>query len=224
MSRVGCRYGGLWTAFAPPSCSALASPRLTPRCSAPRLRLASRPPLRQHRRLSCCHAAPRSPYLAWRHAAQPYRPRLARRPPLRRLSLRHARLASLGAALLSTIAFALHVGSALAAAAVFAPPRYSALASHRLTPRYSAPLPSPRTSAAASAASYGGFGGLRTAALRRARLALLGAALLSPVAFASRVGRRLGGSGRFHCAALALPRLAPRCSAPLPSPCTSASA
>ena len=103
-------------------------------------------------------AAPRFPRFTGRRTAQPRRLCLVRRPPLRRLwrlSLRRARLASLGAALLGTITFASRVGR-----------------------------------------RYDGFGGLRAAALRCARLCLAhrlplrrlwrlsldSAALLSPIA------------------------------------------
>ena len=182
-SRVGCRYGGLGSPHAAallrarlaslgaiPGCTALASLRLAPRWSAP------------------------SP------------------------SIRASAAASV-------------------AWAAFAPPRCAALASSRLAPRCSASSPSPRPSAAASD-GLGGlcaaallraflvFTGRRTAqprrlclvrrpplrrlwrlSLRRARLASLNAALLGTITFASRVGRRYDGFGGLRAAALRCARL-----------------
>ena len=208
---------------------------------------APRRPLRRLRRLSRRRAAPRSPRLAWHRFAQLHR-LVASRVGCRyggfggfhAAALRRDRRASLNAAPLSTVAFALRVSFGFGGFGVF---RAAALASPRLAPRCSAPSPSSRASATASAASAAFLLPLcaalasprswrhtarhhrlrllrrpprrrlwqlprRRAAPRSPRLAV-DAALLSSLTFASRVGRRFGGFGGFHAAALRRDRLAP---------------
>ena len=80
-------------------------------------------------------------------------------------------------------------------------PGGAALASLRLDrPRCSAP--SRFVLARHAALRLGGCGGFRVAALLRARLASLGAALLGTISFALRAGRRFGGFGGVRAAAL----------------------
>jgi len=92
----------------------------------------------------------------------------------------------------------------------------------RLTPRCSAPPPSPRDG------RFGGCGNFRVAALRRARLASLGTALPSSIALSPRASAAAtAASAAFtppRCAATAAPRLTPHRSVPSRSPCASASA
>ena len=118
--------------------------------------------------LTCCRAAPR---LAWRCAAQPCHLRLACRPPprrLQRLSLRLARLASLGAALLSTIAFVSRVDLRYGGLGGF---RVGALRRACLA-SLSAALLSPLAFASRVGCRYGGLGGFHAAALLCACLRL----------------------------------------------------
>jgi len=215
-----------------PGGAALASLRLAPRCSAPS---ASPCAPAAASAASAAFTPPRcSALLSTLALASRVGCRYGGLGSLHAAALLRARLASLGAipgcAALAPLRLAprwsapspsIRASAAASVAwAAFAPPRCAALASSRLAPRCSASSPSPRPSAAAS----GGLGGLCAAALLRAFLVLRGAALLSPVAFASYVGRRFGGFGGFRCAALASPRLAPRSSAPSPSPRASAAA
>ena len=156
-SRVGCHYGGL---------GGFRAAALLHAC----LRLAHRLPLWRPSRLSRRRAAPRSPRLAWRRAAQHHLLRLSRRLPprqLRRLLRRRAAPRS---------------------------PRFAG-----------ATLPSTTASAPRLGLRFGNFGGFLAAALRRTRLASLGAAQLSTLAFVSRVGCRYGGCvcAAPRCAALA---------------------
>ena len=215
-----------------PGGAALASLRLAPRCSAPS---ASPCAPAAASAASAAFTPPRcSALLSTLALASRVGCRYGGLGSLHAAALLRARLASLGAipgcAALASLRLAprwsapspsIRASAAASVAwAASAPPRCAALASSRLAPRCSASSPSPRPSAAAS----GGLGDLCAAALLRAFLVLRGAALLSPVAFASYVGRRFGGFGGFRCAALASPRLAPRSSAPSPSPRASAAA
>lgn len=99
---------------------------------------------------------------------------------------RRARLASLGVALLSTLAFVSHAGCRPGDFSGF---RVAALLRARLASLGAALL---STIAFASRVDlrFGSCGGFRAAALLRARLTPLGAALLSTLAFASRAGCR----------------------------------
>ena len=144
-------------------------------------------------------------------------------------ALRRACRAPLGAALLSSLTFALRVGCHFGGFGGF---RATALRRDRLTSLGAAPPSSLRLTPRCSApASLGAALLSRTAfaprrlplrrlrrlsglrALFRARLASLGAALLSPIAFTLRVGCRFGGFGGFRCAATVSSRLAPHRSA-----------
>ena len=85
------------------------------------------------------------------------------------------------------------------------PPRLRRRAAPR-SPRFAgATLPSTTASAPRLGLRFGNFGGFLAAALRRTRLASLGAAQLSTLAFVSRVGCRYGGCvcAAPRCAALA---------------------
>ena len=193
-----------------PGGAALASLRLAPRCSAPS---ASPCAPAAASAASAAFTPPRcSALLSTLALASRVGCRYGGLGSLHAAALLCARLASLGAipgcAALASLRLAprwsapspsIRASAAASAAwAAFAPPRCAALASSRLAPRCSASSPSPRPSAAAS----GGLGGLCAAALLRAFLVLRGAALLSPVAFASYAGRRFGG----FMAAFAAPR------------------
>ena len=108
---------------------------------------------------------------------------------------RRARLASLGTALLSTLAFVSRVGCR------FGGFRVAALLRARLA-SLGAALLSTIAFASRIGLRLGGCGGFRVAALLRARLASLGAALLGTISFALRAGRRFGGFGGFRAATL----------------------
>ena len=197
--RGGCRFGG----FGGLRAAALRRDRLASPGAAPLswLRLTPR-----------CSAPPPSPRDG----------RFGGCGDFRVAALRRARLASLGTALPSSIALSPRASAAAtAASAAFTPPRCAATAAPRLTPHRSVPhrlRPARRLR----------LRRLRRLSRRRSRLASLGAALLSTIAFVSRVGYRFRGLGGFLAAALRrarlAPLLAPHCSAPSPSALASASA
>ena len=123
-----------------------------------------------------CQAAPRSPRFGWRRAARQYQLRLARQPlprrllrlPRRRAAPRHFNPHESAAPRLGVNSLLGHAKASLQA--FCAPPRCAVLASPLLPPRCSAPSPSPRAPAAATAASAA-FVLPRGAALASPRLA-----------------------------------------------------